>query len=358
MNPFERHPRLTLAVLVPLLLVGTDLGFTALRARLVTSKQPLRVRSEIFHHTFAAKVSVQAEHWGPRACPYRTNSLGFRDATTRDVSLVPAGRRILFIGDSFTEGVGVPYEKTFVGLAAAALAPRGIEVLNAAVSLYSPIVYERKTRYLLEDVGLRFDELVVFIDISDVQDELTFSSDADGNVVMDGLARRRNERAAERWSGPPRAVRVVREFLDNHTLVMGPAFRALSAPLDSPLQRGAAWTYDERAYEEFGREGLARARTHMDALAELLARHGVALRIAVYPWPDQILMRDRDSRQERFWREWAGARRVPMLDYFPLFVNEREPRQVVRSYYIPGDVHWNEAGHALIAGPLVAALTR
>jgi hypothetical protein len=46
-----------------------------------------------------------------------TDSLGFKDASRR---AVPDRRRILFIGDSFTEGVGLPYEQTFVGLFARA----------------------------------------------------------------------------------------------------------------------------------------------------------------------------------------------------------------------------------------------
>jgi hypothetical protein len=363
MSVFARHPRLTLGVAVPLLLALTDLAFTGVlgwaRGRGPLGEPALRVRSAVFHHTLAPKVAIFAEHWGPRACPYRTNSLGFRDRATRDVSLEPAGRRIVFMGDSFTEGVGVRYEQTFVGLSDAALAPRGVEVLNAAVSLYSPIIYERKTRFLLNEVGLRFHEEIVFIDISDVEDELALRTDAEGNVVMDGHVRREQEHAAEGWGRtPPRALRATRDFLDRHTLLLAQAFRLLTAPFESPLHRGAAWTYDAQLFEAFGREGLARARTHMDALAELLRSRGIQLKIAVYPWPDQILMHDRDSRQVRFWTAWAEGHSIPILNYFPLFVTDDSPEQTVRRYYIPGDVHWSEAGHKLVAGPLIEALSR
>jgi hypothetical protein len=30
-------------------------------------------------------------------------------------------------------------------------------------------------------------------------------------------------------------------------------------------------------------------------------------------------------------------------------VGQGDPRQVVASQFIPGDIHWNEAGHAVIA---------
>ena len=45
-----------------------------------------------------------------------TNSLGFKDKTNRQISLKTDKKRLVFIGDSFTEGLGLIYEKTFVGL--------------------------------------------------------------------------------------------------------------------------------------------------------------------------------------------------------------------------------------------------
>ncbi len=359
MSVFTRHPRATLAVLVPLLLVATDLGFTAayqaLSGHLSRAQPRLRARSEVFHHTFAPKVSVLAEHWGPRACVYHTNSLGFRDAVVRDVPLVGTHRRILFMGDSFTEGVGVAWERTFVGLTAAALEPRGVEVLNGAVSFYTPTIYERKTRWLLEDVGLRFDELVVFIDISDILDETASRLDADGHVVLTGLARRRAERAAERWAPGrgPTALQTLGRFLDGHTLLLARAYDALAAWQQPPLHYGASWTLDAGLLAEYGEAGLSRARERMDALAALVASRGIKLTVAVYPWPDQILTRDRASLQARFWQGWADAHGVPLIDFVPVFITDEPPRETIRRYFIAGDVHWNEAGHRLVAERLL-----
>jgi len=346
---------------VVVLLLATDFAFTAayqwLAGRLFHGEPRLRVRSEVFHHTLAPNVSLTAEHWGPRACPYRTNSLGFRDATVREVPLVSSGRRILFMGDSFTEGVGVPWDETFVGLTAKALQPRGVEVLNGAVSLYSPTIYERKTRFLLEDVGLRFDEEVVFIDISDILDETAYRLDADDHVVLTGMVRRRAEQAAERWGAgrAPGAVQAVGRFLDGHTLLLARGWDAVAGRLE-PLHYGAGWTFDASLMAEYGQAGLARARERMDALAALLARRGIRLTVAVYPWPDQVLMRDRASLQARVWKEWADRHGAAFIDYFPVFITDLPPRETVRRYYIRGDVHWNEAGHRLVADTLIARL--
>ena len=62
---------------------------------------------------------------------------------------------------------------------------RSIEVLNAGLSSYSPIIYLKKLRWLI-DQGYEFDEAVVYVDISDIQDEgFNYSYDAEGNLNPD-----------------------------------------------------------------------------------------------------------------------------------------------------------------------------
>ena len=74
----------------------------------------LRVHHPVFTHTLRAKFDGY-DKWGPANSRVVTNSLGFKDASTRNVPLVADRRRVVFIGDSFTEGVGVAYEESFVG---------------------------------------------------------------------------------------------------------------------------------------------------------------------------------------------------------------------------------------------------
>jgi hypothetical protein len=82
--------------------------------------------------------------------------------------------RVLLMGDSFAEGLGVDFEDSFAGMlySAGMSRPDKIEFLDAGVISYSPVLYYRKTKSLLER-GFHFDEVVVFSDISDVRDEAT-----------------------------------------------------------------------------------------------------------------------------------------------------------------------------------------
>ena len=360
-SPFERHPRLTTLVLAVVAVVLVDFGFTFVYSHLnpgfYRDHSAFRVRSPIYHHGFQPGVSVDDERWGPLVGSYRINSLGFRDRAVRQVPLRSADWRVVLIGDSFTEGIGVPYEDTFAGIAATSLLPSGIEVLNAGAASFSPIIYLRRVRNLVEEVGLRFDHLVVFLDVGDIQDEVTYAFDERGNVASREARRLREERA-NRVHGRPFFLRslAVRRFLDRHTLLLALLYDAADRWLTRGPRRAALWTVDPQAFEEYGREGLENARAHMDALAELVARHGIGLTVAVYPWPDHVILGDRDSKQAAFWRAWAAGKHVGFLDYFPLFVGVGEAKQTVRRDFIPGDIHWNAAGHRVIAEPLVEHL--
>ena len=114
--------------------------------------------------------------------------------------------------------------------------------------------------------------------------------------------------------------------------------------------RRPKWTLDSKIFEEFGREGLSNAIGRMDQLAQLVKGHKIKRFIlAVYPWPTQIFYQDLDSMQVRVWRKWAAEHGVCFLDLFPPFFSSESPLEPIKKYFIKGDVHWNQAGHGLVA---------
>lgn len=350
---FERHPRLTLLVVTGVALAVLDLGVTRLyaffRPRFYREQSAFRVSHPVYHHGFRPGVSVEKEYWGPLASSYRTNSLGFRDRAVREVPLRTERRRIVFIGDSFTEGIGVPYEKTFVGKVDDALAPRGVEVLNAGVASYTPILDYRRVKHLIEDVGLQFHDLVVFIDVGDILDETTYALDESGRAVFKQHRWVAENRANWEFGKPAWLASMgLHNFLRKNTLVASTFYDALLRGLSRGPRRAAAWTVDAAVFEQYGRAGLEKAQHHMNLLADLLASRGIRLTVAVYPWPDQVLLRDHPSKQETVWREWSARRGAGFIDCFPSFM-QGDAVEVVGREFIGGDIHWNEAGHRRVA---------
>jgi len=302
-----------------------------------------------------------------------TNSLGFRDSEMRNIEPNSNLRRMLFLGDSFTEGVSVPYEKTFVGRIDNALRPRGIEVLNGAARSYSPVIHWIKAKYLLETVGLRTDEVVVFLDISDSYDEVKrYSLNDNGEVVASrstelefGLASENSTEGLPAKESKPFsqvlkdnsscffAAALLRSYWRGYTPL--PQILGGTGIL---LHSGAAWTVDPERMYDFGRDGLLSGKKYMTLLAGLAKTLNIKMAIAVYPYPHQIAYNDRDSIQVKFWSKWADENEVHFIDYFPYFIDGQPWRQIHAKYFLPGDVHWNEAGHALVADVFLADYDR
>ena len=136
-----------------------------------------RIANINYHHSLRENVSTY-DYWGTYRYIFKTNSLGFKDRYNREINkLTNSKKRVIIIGDSFTEGIGYEYDNTFVGLLDNHKLNENIEILNAGVASQSPIIYFKKIKYLLEEKNINFDELIVFLDISDIPDEYYYNID-------------------------------------------------------------------------------------------------------------------------------------------------------------------------------------
>jgi hypothetical protein len=329
------------------------------------AKSKVRIRNSAYGHGLAPNYEGM-EPWGTIVERFATNSLGFRDARPRNVSLQSDRKRVLFIGDSFTEAVGVGYEDSFVGRFASAF-PQ-FDVLNAGLSSYAPSAYFAKVKYFL-DLGLKVDELIVYIDISDVQDEAI-------NYRFDNNDRLQEGNFDPKCASPEIIVApppwwgkwsYVLDFLYKRHLLNGlakhlgsmdvPSFAAPGGPFGRDRAR-ASWTYDPKAecYGTIGIEGgIAKAIAQMDRLYALAAQHGIPISVGVYPWPQQLSYDDVESRQVAVWRKWCEHKCRRFYNHFPtLFEYKREHPDFLRELFIRGDVHYNPFGNEVIARDLIA----
>jgi hypothetical protein len=318
----------------------------------------LRKFDPVFHHALAPLFDG-VDRWGEM--PYRvfTNSLGLKDATTREVPAKSDAHRIVVIGDSFTEGVGLEFPDTFTGMLYSAGQERTpkIEFLNAAVVSYSPTLYYDKIKFLL-DQGLQIDEVVVLPDLSDIQDEAIYYFCFDALVEYRALCKEPSRE--DIWFANSRA-----DFWQTHFVMvdrlrvllkrrMQDQTKILQQAALSPNPR-TGWIipgYNVGAdYAPLGVEGgIVRAQRHMEALADLLASRNIPLTVAVYPWP-MILDRDlRDNRHVRVWRDFCDKKKCKdFIDLTPdvLAAKDAHPDWYAR-YFIFGDVHYSAEGNRLL----------
>ncbi len=80
--------------------------------------------------------------------------------------------------------------------------------------------------------------------------------------------------------------------------------------------------------------------------------------MVVYPHPAQIEAHDIDSRHVKYWRDFSAKRGLHFVDLFPVFMNRalESPSETYQKYFIDGDIHWNAAGHGIVAEALLERL--
>lgn len=340
---FSRPKQILWIALINLMVLFLFLSMDYLYTWRVRSKQPLEpgIPHPVFHHDLVPLFSGK-RWWGPLQYQFFTNSLGFKDRSARVVDLKSTKYRIVTLGDSFTEGSGFPYDETFVGLFDRSLNSTKYEVLNMAVASYCPRWYYAKLDYYLKH-GLTVNEVVVFLDISDIPDEVNYETQAFRNEVASSrfqmLLFSAKAQIRKRLSLTGIGVDLIRNLISP---------QAKPLPMDWLAQREATvprWTVQKDLLDAWGYRGLAIARGYMEKVDLLCKQSNIKLKLVVYPWPPQIRAGDLHSIQVSYWKEFCSLRSIPFLDAFPYFVNQGDPEAVVKTYFIPGDVHWNAEGH-------------
>ena len=310
--------------------------------------------------------------WGHERYSLSVNSEGFRDKLVREVPPTDPRPRMLMLGDSFTESMG-PWDTSFVGRLAARF-PQ-YEFLNGGVDGYSPSTYLTTARLALTS-GLDFDEVIVFMDISDVQDEaaLYYDVGAMGAVAMAQSQSHYMSRYSKlRFLIAKHLVLTnsVWEFVEGNLVRLG--WYHLNPGYDGNVfdRERSAWTYRqvsdgepyEMGYAPLGVEGgIAKEKRKMDLLWQELARRNIPLSVVVYPWPAQLVHDSVDSREVRIWRDWCEGKCKRFVTAFPAFFAAKEqcPKWEPGCWYIRdyifGDVHFNAGGNGIISDVVGRAL--
>lgn len=390
---FERNPKKTIGVTIILVLLIMDFSLTQIYLKIMENKERvgLGISHPNYHHDFI-KNGHSSESGRLGNYEIYTNSLGFKDKSNRKITRDTDKRRILFMGDSFTEGILLDYQNTFVGQIDSAVTDKNIEILNAGRVSYSPIIYWRKIKYLLEETKLYFDELVVFIDIADIDDEASYYDlSDDGNVIFqsdytsDSKLEPRDYGVS--WLISNQNIENIRIFLRKNFIILSGGINLLHDILfedtlkilnenklndiksenvdtlenirskntwDKVLtDRRANWTIDDKLYQEYGVIGKKRMINYMDKLVKLTEENNIILTVVIYPWPSQIWYEDLNSIHVQIWQDWCANNNVRFINLFPSFIevnkSKEQKLEIISKYFTPYDLHLNKEGNKLIA---------
>lgn len=338
------------------------------------SYNDFRTKDTRIHHALKPGVSTFAS-WGPIVYSFKTNNLGFRDLYVRDVPLQSDKKRILILGDSHSEGVGVDYSDTYAGKLQKMGEASDVEILNASAVSYSPKIHYLKGKYLLNQKGLSVDEVWIVIDISDLQNEIAYrdfesrkptlwddfrqlvgrlsrSCSYTGFTVYRMSENLEIEKFSEAVSGMQEEI--ARQPYENTVELYKDFFSSFGDEdlLRDPSFHGVGeWIYDE-SLRELANQGLDLGFENISKLNAICQQKDIKVRLSVHPWQLQVMKGETKDYYVEQWRNFCKKEDIDFLNLYPLFINEENPRHVIETCYIKGDNHWSERGHKRVANYL------
>ena len=326
-----------------------------------------RIRHPFFHHTLAPEINYTKTGWGPTTYKLCTNIHGFK---SKCGNLGSDQYDIGFIGDSFTEGLGVQHEKTFVGIIES---KTKLKVANMGVSSYSPKIYLSKIHYFLEK-GMKFKHIVVFLDISDLIDDSNAYELKNNLRVINKKIGKKIENNFKLYF--PMFDYLIFSITNNnrYRVAIDTAFTKIKIFTDpnqtkdmkikemyDKMNLRSKWTYSKtnqiKGYDLPIDVAINEQIKTMNQLYELLKKNNIKLSIVVYPWPQTILYDKRENLMKTTWENFCKNKCSNFINTFPLFMNDDDDDDdekskknlVIKKYYQLGDIHFNSEGHKIIA---------
>lgn len=338
----------SISSLILLLLIDFFAGEKILNLIVSDPEKKFRKSSSIYHHDLKKNIN-QSSKWGDYIYRICTDDSGFKirclskDDATKEFD-------IGFIGDSFTEGIGLNYEDTFVGIYKEK--NKDLKIANLGVVSYSPSIYYAKINELIK-LGYKFKKIIVFIDISDIQDEAISYRLQEDRVIPFGefsknyyFKRYINDLFPITYNSLLN-LRYLKNLFSKQA--------AQDISIYSREYERAGWTWGvQSGYGDVGIEGgIQLALESMNKLYLLLNKNKINLVVAVYPWPGQLLYDKPDSKQVSIWKNFCINKCHQFIDLFPLiFSQSNSIDDIIEKYYIRNDVHFNKNGNSLIANYL------
>ena len=334
------------------LLLGNFIYKKFIRVNFVDQDTSFAKKNEIYDHGFLESYKTNNAGWGNKRYTFCTDKNSFR-SNCKNLLDNSKNFDIAFIGDSFTEGVGLNYEKSFVGIISNKL--NEFKIANLSASSYSPAIYFSKINYFLEK-GYYFDEVIVFIDLSDIQD------DAVCYKIEDKIVKRRSnekdcfQQNQSYFNKLKKRFKLTKEFfyliknklIEIKIINYNPPGEILNNPRSN-------WTFNYNKIE-FNNLPLDKALgisiKNMQMLSNLLKSKKIDLSVAVYPWPSTLKYDTENNKQLQTWKNFCISNCKNFFNLMKPFFNLKDKNSFSWIYnhaYIKNDIHLNEVGNEIIA---------
>ena len=303
-------------------------------------------------------VEKYVKHMKPYSVKTDKNGLRF-SGIPRDYSK----KNIIFLGDSFTYGLGLNYEDTYVG----SLEKKNTEYnfLNYGVEGYSPSVYHYQIKEIIES-KINFEKVILTLDISDFAEEShgwqyqendkypsridIFGKNEITKIKDDESFKQKNFKASRF------IARQINTFFRNIKISFAeknreknqlPGRSSMGAFIYTDIENT-----DQNLWKPLGfKKGIKKIEDKIIKISSLSKSNNAEFYILIWPWPDTLQFGQTHYDLEKFAENLCVLSEckkvINVIDEFNKI--KTNDQNWLNNLYIYGDLHTNKLGNELIS---------
>jgi len=331
--------------------------------RNVENEIKFRVKNDFFSHTLRNNYNG-ISYFGSKKNKICTDMHGFKNSCS-DYNQI-TNFDYWFIGDSVTEGVGLEYDDTFVGIFDKKTT---FNVANLGVSSYSPIIYFHKIKFFLEK-GLNTNHVILFLDVADIDDELIRIEC--NNKVCEKSQNSNKKKVYESKILGDYFKDLFKENLKFSTFFLSHIKFLVCRNLildrcDYVYNKNnlrANWinNFEENISENgIFYKSFSQSIDYLNKIHEILASRDISFSLAIYPHPGNILYGKKSLQYREFFSNYCVSRCLFFFDLYDDFEDiekKSSKSHVVKEYYFYNDQHFNKKGNKIIASKLLKKINK
>jgi len=330
----------------------------------IYDKRTHKIKSYYYHHDLRPNAQW-IERWGYKNSRIFTNNLGFKDKEIRKINF--KDNNILFIGDSFTEGVGVEFENTFVGIIEENVTSKknNYTVLNAGLSSYSPIVILSKLNYILEK-KIPITKVFVVICGADFYDDIYryISIDEDYIVKHNDF---KNNKILIDINNFIKANTILYQFVRQVTPLKHLIARIKNKEIDTKkpeydkqkvlemFRERKDWAHivNEDNLKNLGPEGIKKSEEYLEKIYNLLDASNIEMTLIFIEEAISMLNEKDTSYYKNYWSDFANNHNIDFIFIEDYHLNSEDKFSIYKKYFFNGDNHFNNEGNRMVANEIL-----
>jgi lysophospholipase L1-like esterase len=294
--------------------------------------------------TFEKSQKIRNAQWGNYYYTFCSNELSLRSKCEKNDT--KKKYEYAFIGDSFTEGIGLDYEKTFVGL----FDKKFGNTINFGISGASPTIHFKRLDYFLNKKEIDVKNLFLFFDLTDFEDEYGWATQQEEYIDYYEI-----DFSKEKYK-----VLIKKNFVITYHILLNiwwEHFRKYLFKYDKHLRledKRYAWDYLRTDSIDNFKYKKDLVLKNLKKISNLTNLKNIKLFIVIYPHPGTILFLENieisknNELISNFCNDTNNCNFISLYDSFFKEQNKMSKKDIINRYYFKGDLHFNEEGNKFI----------